>query len=87
MRAQKRAGAIVHLPFVLRVGLLAAEPLCVAEVEPSGSTLEPAVAALHHVVLGQVIPLDHGTENIDVVRGSGVPYSLLSATFARSKKN
>ena len=47
MRAQKRAGAIVHLPFVLRVVLLAAEPLCVVEVEPPGSALESAVAALH----------------------------------------
>ena len=47
MRAQKRAGAIVHLPFVLRVVLLAAEPLCVVEVEPPGSALESAVATLH----------------------------------------
>nr|DAP95852.1 MAG TPA: hypothetical protein [Caudoviricetes sp.] len=116
MRAQKRAGAIVHLPFVLRVGLLAADPLCIAEIEPPGSALESAVAALHlgdgedvrttddhgggvltagafpggdrrgghpnqkgrlrHVVLGQVVPLNHGAENLDVVRGGGVPSVL-----------
>ena len=116
MRAQKRAGAIVHLPFVLRVVLLAADPLCVAEIEPPGSALESAVAALHlgdgedvratddhgggvftagafpggdhrdghpnqkgrlrHVVLGQVVPLDHGAENLDVVRSGGVPAVL-----------
>ena len=37
----------MHLPFVLRVVLLAADPLCIAEIEPPGSALESAVAALH----------------------------------------